>query len=128
MNLVPPDQTAASMEAFWNTNTLTGDNLREKPYADIYPRLTTKSNTYTIHVRVQALKKAAATAPDQWVAGRDLVNAEYRGSSLVERYIDLNDPRLPNFALLMANDPKNPALNIDQYYRMRVISTKRFAP
>lgn len=128
MDLIPPGESKATMAAFWNKNTLTGDNLREKPYTDIYPRLTTKSNTYTIHVRVQALQKAKGTAPDQWKPNRDSVLSEYRGSSLVERYIDVNDPRLPDFAVLAAQDARAPELNIDQYYRMRVISTKRFSP
>jgi hypothetical protein len=79
-------------------------------------------------VRVQALKKAPNTAPAIWVPGRDRVMSEYRGSSLIERYIDVNDPRLPDFASLTVKNPLDPALNIDQYYRMRVISTKRFAP
>jgi uncharacterized protein (TIGR02600 family) len=128
MDLVPPKQSVSGMATFWNSNTLTGDNLREKPYADIYPRLTTKSNTYTVHVRVQALKKSAGSAPDVWNPKRDAVLAEYRGSSLVERYIDVNDPRLPDFAELATTNPKAPELNIDQYYKMRVISTKRFSP
>ncbi|MEA3211552.1 MAG: hypothetical protein QOE70_4609 [Chthoniobacter sp.] len=121
IDLVPPGQTITSMAGFWNANKLTGDNLREKPYVDLYPRLTTKSNTFTVHVRVQALKKARNTPPNQWVSGRDQVVSEYRGSSIVERYIDVNDPRLPDFA-------KGDPVNIDQFYRMRVISTHRFSP
>ncbi len=128
MDLLPPGESSVTIPVFWNKNTLTGDNLREKPYADIYPRLTTKSNTYTIHVRVQALKKATGTPPDQWKPGRDAVLSEYRGSSLVERYIDVNDPRLPDFASLAVQNPSAPELNIDQYYKLRVISTKRFSP
>jgi uncharacterized protein (TIGR02600 family) len=134
MNLVPFGASAsytsddASMATFWNTNKLTGDNVREKPYVDIYPRLTTKSNAYTVHVRVQTLKKVPGTPPDQWVTGRDQVLGEYRGASLLERYIDLNDPKLPNFATLFTTNPQDSALSIDQYYRMRVISKKRFAP
>ncbi len=132
MNLIPP-QVAGSpgMAAFWNNNQLTGDNLREKPYVDIYPRLTTKSNTYTVHVRVQALKKAPVTPAnpaDKWDASKDKVVGEYRGSSILERYIDVNDPLLPDFATKFANNPNDSALNIDQYYKMRVVSTKRFAP
>ena len=136
MNLVPPGQKQSTMAAFWGNGTtysptsrrLTGDNVREKPYADIYPRLTTKSNTYTVHFRVQALKKTAGTPHDSWVEGRDQVAAEYRGSTIIERYIDPNDPKLPDFAELMASNPNSPDLNIDQYYRFRVVSTKRFAP
>ena len=129
MNLVPPGETDSSMAAFWKTKfAFTGDNLREKPYVDLYSRLTTKSNTYTVHVRVQALKKAPGTQADQWVGAKDRVVGEYRGSSILERYIDVNDPGLPDFATKFAANPTDSTLNIDQYYKMRVVSTKRFAP
>jgi uncharacterized protein (TIGR02600 family) len=128
MNLVPPGQSSSSMAAFWNQNQLTGDNLREKPYSDIYPRLTTKSNTFTVHVRVQALKKVPGSDPTKWDSAKDKVVGEYRGASILERYIDPNDPSLPDFATKFAASPSDPALNIDQYYKMRVVSTKRFAP
>ena len=41
INLVPSGTTftAANMATFWNGKPLTGDNLREKPYADLYPRI-----------------------------------------------------------------------------------------
>ena len=130
MNLVPPGETDASMAAFWKTPKypFTGDNLREKPYVDLYSRLTTKSNTFTVHVRVQALKKAPGSAADKWDATKDKVVGEYRGSSILERYIDVNDPALPDFATKFASNPADATLNIDQYYKMRVVSTKRFAP
>src|SRR5207249_786519 len=58
----PPPTPAVSnynaMSGFWTANNLTGDNLREKPYVDLYPRLTTKSNVFTIHIRAQSLKKS----------------------------------------------------------------------
>ncbi|MCE9612462.1 MAG: Verru_Chthon cassette protein A [Chthoniobacter sp.] len=128
INLIPPGETASTIASFWSNHQLTGDNLREKPYVDIYPRLTTKSNTYTVHVRVQTLKKASASVPDQWIPARDKVVGEYRGSVLLERYIDLNDPALPDFAAKFVANPSDSTLNIDQYYRMRVVSKKRFAP
>ena len=129
MNLVPPGETDSSMAAFWKTKfAFTGDNLREKPYVDLYSRLTTKSNTFTVHVRVQALKKAPGTVADHWVGDKDKVVGEYRGSSILERYIDVNDPGLPDFATKFAANPTDGTLNIDQYYKMRVVSTKRFAP
>jgi uncharacterized protein (TIGR02600 family) len=129
MNLVPSEVSGASgMRAFWQANFFTGDNLREKPYVDLYSRLTTKSNTYTVHVCVQTLKKAPGTPPDQWGGGRDQVVGEYRGSTVLERYIDLNDPKLPDFAARFAANPKDSSVNIDQYYKMRVVTKKRFAP
>lgn len=136
LNLVPPGESQASMSSFWNANKLTGDNLREKPYVDLYPRLTTKSNTYTVHYFVQALQQSTAHAaagvfvdPNGTSAGqKDAILGEYRGSTTLERYIDPNDPALPDFARLTAQDPSNSALNIDQYYKFRVTGTRRFAP
>ena len=128
IDLVPEGQTRAGMVAFWKLHGLTGDNLREKPYVDLYPRLTTKSNSYMVHLRVQTLKKASGTPHDRWIPGRDRIASEYRGSSLVERYIDVNDPRLPDFASVAAANPKDAKLGIDQYYKMRIVQTKRFAP
>ncbi len=136
MNLVPPEVASSpGMAAFWNNNKLTGDNMREKPYADLYSRLTTKSNTYTVHICVQTLKKNPSGDPAVFVdpngsakGARDIILSEYRGSAIVERYIDVNDPTLPDFASLFASNPSDPKLNIDQYYKFRVVSTKRFAP
>ena len=132
LNLVPQtgnyDHTTASMSTFWAANTLTGDNLREKPYVDLYPRLTTKSNAYTVHFRVQVLQKSPSTPVNQWVEGKDQINSEYRGSSEIERYLDSNTPNLPDFATQMVANPTSTTLNLDNYYRYRVLSTKRFSP
>lgn len=125
MNLIPPGGSAASMINFWNANKLSGDNVREKPYVDIYPRVTTKTNTFTIHYKVQVLRKSRQSSPGSWDEEFDSVVAESRGSTIVERYIDPNDPRLPNFAKLPLTDP---AANLDQYYRFRSISSSTFKP
>ena len=111
----------SSMATWWSGYTLTGDNSKERPYARIYPKLTTKSNSFTVHFRVQVLKKSPATPADQWVEGRDIVASEYRGSTLIERYIDPNNTSIPDFAT-------NTSANIDDFYRFRVIQTRRFAP
>ena len=70
---------------------------------------------------VQVLKKNRASDQAQWVEGKDTVLSEYRGSSMVERYIDPSDTALPDFAT-------NPAATLDAYYKFRVLNTKRFAP
>jgi hypothetical protein len=58
------DPTSASaVQIFWTANALTGDNSRERPYNGLYPRLTTKSNTFTIHVRAQSLKMPPGLSP-----------------------------------------------------------------
>lgn len=134
MHLIPTGQTInltgtttnadSVMSAFWATNALTGDNSRERPYTNLLGRITTKSNSYTVHYRVQVLKKVPSTPVDQWVEGRDLVLSESRGSTLIERYVDPNDPRLPDFAT--ETDPAK--LNIDNYYRFRVVQSRKFAP
>ena len=111
----------SQMSTFWSTRAITGDNSRERPYTNLLGRLTTKSNSFTVHFRVQVLKKSPATPVDQWVEGRDIVASEYRGSTLIERYIDPNNTSIPDFAT-------NTSANIDDFYRFRVIQTRRFAP
>ncbi len=123
--------TYESMVTWWNGSAatqkdgfeLTGDNVRESPYNQLYPRLTTKSNIFTVHYRVQVLKKARSTAPAEWDDARDAITSEQRGSTLIERYIDPNDPDLPNF---LDNPLQNGSL--DDHYRFRVITKKTFAP
>ena len=83
--------------------------------------MTTKSNTYTVHIRAQALQKVPGTPADQWVEGRDRVVAEERSSVIIERYIDVEDSSLPDFAT-------NSTALLSDHCRMRVLSTKRFNP
>ncbi|MDD5349055.1 MAG: Verru_Chthon cassette protein A [Chthoniobacteraceae bacterium] len=118
MFLVPDGVTysgATDMANWWDNYALTGDNLREKPYSDIYPRLTTKSNTFTVHVRAQSLKKRVNSPPDQWTEGKDGVTSEYRGSFTIERYLN------PGLA---AYDETQPLSD----YKFRVVETRQFAP
>ncbi len=130
INLVPANGSATydNMATFWSNNTMTGDNLREKPYVDLYPRLTTKSNSYTVHFRVQVLQKLPGTPTTQWVEGKDQVGSEYRGSAEIARYLASTDPLLPDYATVMASSPSSAALNLDNHYRYRIVSTKRFSP
>ena len=116
------DAANANIEAFWTTHRVTGDNSRERPYTTIYPRLTTKSNTYTVHLFVQTLKKAPGGTADVWDENRDVVTGEYRGSTTVERYVDPADTTLPDFA-----DPTNDPV-LDGYYKFRVVGTRQFSP
>lgn len=120
VDLFPMDLTvSASWGKFWEDYAQTGDNMRERPYAHIYPRLTTKSNVFTVHMRCQAIRKAPAGAPDPYQ-----VVGEYRGSAIVERFVDPNDQNLANYN--QANDPMQE--NVDGYYRYRIVATKQFAP
>ncbi len=101
----------------------TGDNLREAPYAQLYPRLCTRSNVFTVHYRVQLLRKSRSTPVAQWVEGKDNVTAEYRGESTIERYLDPATTTVPDFAT--ANLPTQA---VDDYYKYRIVRRKQFAP
>jgi uncharacterized protein (TIGR02600 family) len=104
---------------WWNYYKLTGDNLRESPYNQIYPRVTTKSNTFTVHYKVQMLKPAPSTPATAWNETAGHVISEYRGSTLIERYVDPSDPTLPDFIT-------NTSGNLDNYYKFRIINEKKF--
>ncbi|MEO6741519.1 MAG: Verru_Chthon cassette protein A, partial [Chthoniobacteraceae bacterium] len=101
----------------------TGDNTRERPYANLYANLTTKSNTFNVHMRVQVLRKRPGTATEYagWNEDLDTVVAEHRGSALIERYVDASDPNLPDFAT-------NTNTTLDNYARFRILSNNKFAP
>jgi uncharacterized protein (TIGR02600 family) len=120
-----PEAEATTMKAWWaNFGDLTGDNEREKPYVDLYPRITTKSNTYTVHMKVQTLRQTPGH-PTQWIEGKDAVLGEYRGSATIERYIDPADPRFNQ-----SNTPfYNPDVkSLEPLYRFRTVYTKKFTP
>lgn len=127
-----PGGAATQMLTFWKNHALTGDNTRERPYANLYQKLTTRSNTFRVYYRAQALKKARSLPPDQVrtvasnSASTDTIVAEYRGSALIERYLDLSDPNsIPNYA-----DGTNPIArtSLEAFYRYRVLESKQFAP
>ncbi len=119
----PSGSTQSSAASFWGQHALTGDNSRERPYANLYGMLTTKSDSYTVHFRVQSLQKVTGTDPMKWVEDRDRISSEFRGSSLIERYLDPSDPDLPDFA-----DPQNSSKTLENMYKFRVVSTKKFEP
>ncbi len=108
---------------FWSKNTLTGDNVLEAPYNALYPRLTTQSNTYTVYVRAQALKVTGTSTNGVFTRVQDRVTGEYRGSYEVERYLDINDSTIPDFA-----DSTNYSKTIYPYYKFRILSNKQFIP
>jgi len=106
---------------FWANTTLggagTADNLRERPYTMIYPRVTVKSNTFQIHMKVQAIQKSPRTAANKMEQG-DAIVATYQGSSIVERYLDTT---------LATFDPTDPNAQLGPY-RFRVVNSKQFNP
>ena len=117
----------ALLANFWANNFLTGNNSRDVPYNHLYPLLTTKSNTFTVHMRVQTLKqipgiRSTAAAWQTWTEGTDQITGEYRGSTTIERYIDPNDSRFTSGAI-------NPDMqSVDPAYRFRIVGVKQFVP
>jgi len=126
--LIPEDAsyTQNFETSYWDSRRLTGDNSREMPYSHLLPRLTTRSNTYTVHYIVQSLKKPPSSLPHNvWNEEQDIVTAESRGSRTIERYIDPNDKRIPDYASATQQElfllP-----SLDQFYRWRTLQNREF--
>jgi len=127
VHLVPDGFDLEDMEKdFWKDHALTGDNSRERPYANIYPRLTAKSNTFRVHYLAQILRKAPQSDPSGFDPLLDTAVAEYRGSTLIERFIDPNNPEIPDYAAGDVSSTDNPTL--EKFYQIRVVQSRRFAP
>lgn len=138
------DSNNANITSWWygtstadmSAKSLTGDNIRERPYNYIYPRLTTKSNTYQIHYRVQALKQTSVAHSSDWTtwidpaAGgiTDKVVGEQRGSAVIERFIDPSNPSLPDFTTNVTSGGGITGAPMDSYYQFRVFNAKQFTP
>ncbi|MEM7697946.1 MAG: Verru_Chthon cassette protein A [Verrucomicrobiota bacterium] len=120
-----PNPGYSEMLEWWGENRATGDNVREMPYNHLYPRLTTQSNVYQVHYRVQRVKHAPSDDPEVWNEENAIVLAERRGSTLIERYIDPNEPTMPDFATASLDDEE---ARLSRYYRFRVIQKRRFLP
>ena len=120
-------QRKNAMQAFWQNHRVTGENVRERPYSNLYSRLTTRSNTFRVHVRSQVIKKARSTDPAVFDVNHDSVLSEYRGSSLIERFIDPTDTDnpLPDYGTSGNPIGEEP---LDTFYQYRVIENKRFNP
>tara|TARA_R110002096_G_scaffold273001_1_gene466795 strand:- start:4440 stop:6593 length:2154 start_codon:yes stop_codon:yes gene_type:complete len=119
-----PDMEGMQSGVFWERHSITGDNTRERAYTNMQQRLTTKSNTFKIHFRAQVIKQSRRGSDDEyklWRPELDTVQAEYRGSSIVERFVDPNNPGLPDFVT-------EPDKSLDEFYQYRVVNPRRFAP
>jgi hypothetical protein len=120
-NLVPTgiEPTNEIVEDFWRRHRLTGDNSKEQPYAHLYSRLTTRSNTYRVHFVAQALKKARSARPDTFDSSKEEVLSTFRGTCLIHRRIDPEHPDLPDY-LSPDQDPASPLPPLDQLAAWRV--------
>ena len=125
-----------TIKKFWQDHRLTGDNMRERPYSNLYPRVTVRSNVYKIHMVAQTLKKADSNIPGTFSsipkegADPDQITAEWRGSAIVERGIDPNEPGLQKDNmdyLTQFSSAKPTALpRLDSFYTYRVTEVKSF--
>lgn len=119
--LVPEGCTLEEMHSFWMRHRLTGDNTKERPYVNLYPRLTTRSNTYRVHVVAQSLRVQRRNDPNAFSsADGDQIIGDYRGSFLIERMIDATDPDLPDFAEIFRDNPSADFTSMDHYYRYQI--------
>lgn len=146
--LVPKSEqwtTDESANAAWYAPkgkfAMVGDNVRERPYAHLYNKVTTKSNTYTVHYRVQSLAIPKSENQTQFDPAKgSKVTAESRGSSTIERYIDPNDPRFladsstsnATAVNFLAEPGKqvtvSPDFSFEPFYRFHVLQSSTFAP
>ena len=121
--IVPKNESLSVMTAFWDNHQLTADNLRERIYSTLYPRLTTQSNSFTVHMKVQSLKVPIGVPRGQWNESKGIVTGEYQGSALIERYVDPNNEQIPDYA----SDPSAQP-GISNFFRWRTVNQVRFAP
>ena len=121
-----------TMAQFWNRNQITGDNTRERPYSNIYQKVTTRSNTFRVYFMAQAIKKAKSVAPDQIDLNKDTVTGEYRGSALLERFLDFSSAERGSAAspFLDYADGSSPFTkpSLENFYHFRIIEMKQFSP
>ncbi len=131
MYLVPEGEKLGTMSAkdypnmrkFWEENRLTGDNTKERPYANMQPRLTTKSNIYRVHMIVQTLQKVRSSDPKKFNPAKDRVTGQWRGSAIIERFIDPSDRNIPDYF----NDKNFRKDSLEKFYNYRVLHLKQFA-
>jgi uncharacterized protein (TIGR02600 family) len=119
---------AGVVTGFWADHRLTGDNLRERPYSNLYPRVTVRSNVFKLHMVAQTLQKATSENPKSFDSVKDSVTAEWRGSCMIERSIDPRDPLLDKIDYTNLNSKIiSPTVTpkLDQYYTYRVTEVKQ---
>jgi hypothetical protein len=110
------------MRSFWAVHRLTGDNSKERPYATIYPHLTTRSNTFEVHLIVQTLIKGADSPVDAFDPVKDAISGEWRTSAFLETRIDPNTPAIPDYASKAASaEGLSPGELLDDFRETSVV-------
>jgi len=124
--LVPEGESGdrEAMRQFWARHRLTGDNAKERPYANLYSRLTTRSNTYRVHFKVEVLRAAPADDQGRFDASSFAVTASQEGSAVVERSLDPANPDLPDAVAALKAGGLPPSL--DRFHDWRIRQLDRF--
>ncbi len=112
--------TAATMKDFWNRHRLTGDNSKERPYAHLLPRFTTRSNVFRIHFIVETIQKARTSDHVRFDPAKDKITASQRGSCLIRRWLQTEDADLPDYTKAADAPP------LSEFYRWRTEAFTRF--
>lgn len=108
---------------YWSDHALVGEDARERPYSNIYSRVTTRSNSFKVHVRAQALIQAKRDKGEDystWNEETDQVVSEHRGSATIERYLDFGNAKVPDYA----TDPDAPGL--DSFYTYQIVHSSPY--
>ena len=111
------DSQHTGIRAFWDAHRLSGDNTLERPYAGLYGRVTTQSNVFRLHYRIQEIAKGPRTAPDQFEEGQDAIASDYQSSKILERVLSPLHPDLPSYQRERVDPESLP--RIEQFYEFR---------
>jgi hypothetical protein len=78
-------------------------------------------------VRAQLIRKARSVAANKFDPNSDSIISEYRGSNLIERFIDPTNTTitLPDYG--KSSNPANET-PLEQFYQFRTLESKRFSP
>lgn len=114
--LVPEGETLAGMPSFWAAHRLTGDNSKERPYASLYPHLTTRSNSFLIHVIAQQIEKSVAVPDNVFDPLQDRITATQQEAIHLEQSINASDPNLPDY--VTSNNPPP----LETFSQLKVLS------
>lgn len=112
------DGTGQSMRAFWDRHRLSGDNTLERPYAGLYSRLTTRSNAFRVHYRIQLIDKGDASPPDEFDPNTDTITTDHRGAKIIERVLDAEAESMPNY--ISSEDNFADHARLERFYRVVV--------
>lgn len=135
-NFANESQRRSGMANFWAYNNLTGENLRERTYSNIYQKVTTRSNTFRVYFLAQAVKKAKSVKADEVDLSKDTVTGEYRGTALIDRFLDFSSVEragstatpFPDYAdgTSVFNTSAKPSM--ETLYHYRILEMKQFSP